>query len=49
MIVVDATSGAPVEFATVYLCPQGDTTITNFALAGEDGIAVIEDVTQGKG
>ncbi|MBR5014998.1 MAG: hypothetical protein IKY16_10415, partial [Bacteroidales bacterium] len=36
MIVVDAVSGAPVEFATVYLCPQGDTTITNFALTGED-------------
>lgn len=48
MIVVDASTGAPVEFATVYLCPQGDTTITNFALTGEDGIAVIEDVTQGK-
>lgn len=48
MIVVDATTGSPVEFATVYLCPQGDTTITNFALTGEDGIAVIDEVTQGK-
>jgi len=46
--VVDSKSGAPIEFATVYLCPQGDSTITNFAMSNSNGVAVIEDVTQGK-
>lgn len=46
--VVDGKTGNPVDYATVYLCHQGDTVITNFALTDGDGLAVIEDVTQGK-
>ncbi len=48
VIVEDNKTGAPVDFATVYLCPQGDTLITNYAFTEADGIAVIQDVTQGK-
>lgn len=44
----DSKTGEPVEFATVYICPQGDTVITNFGLSDKNGIAVIEDVPQGK-
>ncbi len=46
--VVDGKTGNPIDYATVYLCHQGDTVITNFALTDGDGLAVIEDVTQGK-
>ena len=46
--VVDAKTGNPVDYATVYLCHQGDTVITNFALTDGDGHAVIDEVAQGK-
>lgn len=46
--VADSKSGDPVEFVTVYLSRQGDSTITNFAITGTDGRAVLEDVVQGK-
>lgn len=46
--VVDAKTGNPVDYATVYLCHQGDTVITNFALTDGDGLAVIDEVAQGK-
>lgn len=46
--VVDSSTGVPVEYVTVYLSRQGDSTITNFALADADGHVVIEDVVQGK-
>lgn len=46
--VVDGKTGNPVDYATVYLCHQGDTVITNFALADSDGLAVIDEVAQGK-
>ncbi len=46
--VVDAKTGDPVDYATVYLCHQGDTVITNFALTSGGGLAVIDDVVQGK-
>lgn len=45
--VVDKKTGEPIEFVTVYLCPQGDSTITNFAQANDKGQVLIEDVTQG--
>jgi len=48
LTIIDGDDGAPVEYATVYLCPQGDTTITYFTFSGSDGVAVIDDVTQGK-
>lgn len=46
--VVDSKTGEAIDFATVYLSPQGDSTITNFAISGTDGNVVIDDVTQGK-
>lgn len=46
--VLDRKTSAPVRYATVYLIPQGDTTITHFALSGEDGMVVLEKVTSGR-
>ena len=46
--VMDGKTGNPVDYATVYLCHQGDTVITSFALTDGDGLAVIDDVAQGK-
>lgn len=46
--VVDSGSGDPVEYATVYLTRQGDSTVTHFALSGSNGLAVIDAVPQGK-
>lgn len=46
--VLDAKSLAPIPYATVYLIPQGDTTITNISLSGEDGTVVLEGVVSGR-
>lgn len=46
--VLDAKSRAPIPYATVYLIPQGDTTITNISLSGEDGAVVLEGVVSGR-
>ncbi|MCR5018387.1 MAG: TonB-dependent receptor family protein [Bacteroidales bacterium] len=46
--VVDVKTGNPIDYATVYLCHQGDTVITNFALTDSEGLAVIDEVAQGK-
>ena len=37
MSLKDAKSEEPLQFATVYLNPQGDTTITHFALSDQEG------------
>lgn len=44
----DSKSGEPIPYATAYLIPQGDTTITYFALSDEKGKVKIEDITPGK-
>ena len=44
----DSKTDAPIPYATVYLIPQGDTTITHFAISDDKGIAVLEDVVQRK-
>ncbi len=44
----DSKTNAPISFATVYLIPQGDTTITHFAISDDKGVAVLEDVVQRK-
>lgn len=44
----DSKTYAPIPYATVYLIPQGDTTITHFAISDDKGIAVLEDVVQRK-
>lgn len=46
--VLDARSSAPVPYTTVYLIPQGDTTITNVALSDEKGFVVLEKVAAGR-
>ena len=46
--VLDAKSSAPVPYTTVYLIPQGDTTITSFALSDEKGFVVLEKVAAGR-
>ena len=44
----DARSEEPLPFATVYLNPQGDTTITHFALSDTEGKVEIPDVPVGR-
>lgn len=44
----DVNTELPIAYATVYLIPQGDTVITNFAVSNEKGVAVISDVVQKK-
>lgn len=46
--VLDSKTSAPISFATIYLIPQGDTTITNFAISDEKGDVVLEKVASGK-
>ena len=42
----DASTDLPIAYATVYLIPQGDTVITNFAVSNEKGVAVIDGIVQ---
>lgn len=44
----DSKTGDPVGYAAVYLCPPGDSTIRAFTLSDEKGVAVLEDVIQGR-
>ncbi|MBP5336719.1 MAG: outer membrane beta-barrel protein [Bacteroidales bacterium] len=46
--VQDAKTEEPLPFATVYLNPQGDTTITHFALSDQQGDVEIKDVPVGR-
>ncbi len=48
MSLKDAKSEEPLQFATVYLNPQGDTTITHFALSDQEGKVEIPDVPTGR-
>ena len=45
--VVDSLTSEPVPFASVYLIPSKDTTITNFTLSDADGKAKLDDVPYG--
>ncbi|MBQ6253341.1 MAG: carboxypeptidase regulatory-like domain-containing protein [Bacteroidales bacterium] len=45
--VVDSLSGEPVSFASVYVIPAKDTTITNFTLSDAKGEATLEEVPYG--
>ena len=47
-MVLDTKSSQPIPYVTVYLIPQGDTTITNFAVSGENGLVVLDKVASGK-
>lgn len=44
----DSKTSEPVSWASVYLIPDGDTTITHFALSDEKGDVLIEEVPTGK-
>lgn len=48
MTLKDADSKEPVGFASVYLIPQNDTTITAFTLSSDKGEVEIKDVVAGK-
>lgn len=45
--VVDSVSGEPVGFASVYVIPSKDTTITNFTMTDAKGEAKLEEVPFG--
>lgn len=48
LTVKDENTSDPISFASAYLIPQGDTTITNFALSDEKGDIVFDEVLSGK-
>ena len=48
MSLKDADTDEPIAYATVYLTPQNDNLITNFAVSDEEGKAVIKDITPGR-
>ena len=45
--VVDSLTSEPVAFASVYVTPSKDTTITNFTLSDAQGVATLEEVPFG--
>lgn len=48
MSLQDADTDEPIAYATIYLTPQNDTLITNFAVSDEEGKAVIKNITPGR-
>ncbi len=48
MTLRDAQTKDPVQFATVYLVPQNDTVITDFAISDDKGEVLMEDVIPGR-
>lgn len=44
----DAQNSEPIPWASVYLIPDGDTTITHFALSNDKGDVLLKDVPVGK-
>lgn len=44
MVLRDSRTKEPIPYATVYIIPQGDTTITNFALSDAKGKVEMEDI-----
>ena len=44
----DSKTLEPISWASVYLIPQGDTTITHFALSDEKGDVELKEVPTGK-
>ena len=47
-MILDTKSSQPIPYVSVYLIPLGDTTITNFALSGDNGQVVLEKVPSGR-
>ena len=44
----DSKTSEPISWASVYLIPDGDTTITHFALSDDKGDVLLEEVPTGK-
>lgn len=44
----DSKTSEPISWASVYLIPQGDTTITHFALSDDKGDVELKEVPTGK-
>ena len=44
----DSKTSEPISWASVYLIPEGDTTITHFALSDPKGDVILEEVPVGK-
>lgn len=44
----DTQNSKPIPWASVYLIPAGDTTITHFALSNDNGDVLLKDVPVGK-
>ena len=44
----DAQNSEPIPWTSVYLIPDGDTTITHFALSNDKGDVLLKDVPVGK-
>jgi len=44
----DSKTSEPISWASVYLIPDNDTTITHFALSDDKGDVLLEDVPTGK-
>ena len=45
--VVDSLSNEPIPYASFYVIPAKDTTISNFTLTDDKGLAKLEDVPYG--
>lgn len=48
LTLVDSKTSEPISWASVYLIPDRDTTITHFALSDDKGDVLIEEVPTGK-
>lgn len=46
--VTESWSGEPVQMATVYIVPAGDTLVTSFAFTDKRGSALLKDFSAGK-
>ena len=48
LAIKDAQSAEPISWASIYLVPVGDTTITHFALSDEKGNVLLKEVPVGR-
>ena len=48
LAIKDAKTTEPISWASVYLVPVGDTTITHFALSDEKGNVLLKEVPVGR-
>lgn len=46
--ILDSKTSEPIPYVSVYLIPQGDTTITDFAISDPNGKVILNEVTAGR-